>query len=99
MKRHRRKARARSKRTAHRQLQKLKDGVATAVKQLGEVQGEVDEIDSCMFVCIEALRAQGADAIGPHVAMVLETAYDKLVLSVNQNVRDALQALDQGGGK
>lgn len=109
MKRHHRKAetkakakaktKARPKPTARKQLEMLKDGIGTAVKQLREVQDALAEIDSFMFLCIEAMRAQGADDIGPHVAMVLETAYDKLVLGVNQNVRDALQALGQDGGK
>lgn len=85
-----------TKQTPRKQLQRLKGGIATAVKLLREVQDDVDQIDPLMFVCIAALRAQRGDDLGP-VSAVLETAYDKLVLDVNEHVRDALKALGQDG--
>jgi len=95
----RRKAAVQPKRTAEHQTRKqrqtLNDGIAAT--QLRVVQDELDEIDSFVFVCIEALRAKGGNDVGPGVATVLGVAYEKLVLDVNQHIRDALKALGQDG--
>lgn len=86
-------------RTARKQLQALKDGISTAVRQLNVAHESLDEVDSFVFVCIQALRAKGRDDVGPDVATVLGAAYDKLVLDINRNLRDAIEALDQDAGK
>jgi hypothetical protein len=87
----------RSKRTedrvARKELQALKGGVETAVKQLRDAQEDIKEIGSFTFVCIQALRAQRGDDVGPDVATVMDAAYEKLVLDVNRYVRDSLKAL------
>jgi hypothetical protein len=93
------KGKVRPKRTARKELQTLKDGIATAVKQLNVAREDLDEVDSFVFVGIQALRAKGRDDVGPDVATVLGAAYDKLALDVNRNLRDALAALSQEGGK
>jgi hypothetical protein len=109
MKRHHRKAEANAKAkakakapprpTARKQLEMLKNSIATAVTQLREVKDDVGEIDSFIFVCIAALRAQRGDDMGPDVAVALESAYEKLALDVNRKVRAALEALGQDGLK
>jgi len=95
----RRRPQARSKLTEHRearkQLQALKDGVATAVKQLRDAQNDLQQVGSFTFVCIEALRAQRGDDVGPDVATVLDAAYEKLALDVNRHLRDSLKVLGQ----
>jgi hypothetical protein len=83
--------------TARQQGQTLKDGIANAAAPLRVVQDELDKLDSFVFVCIVALRDKGGDEVGPDVATVLGVAYDKLVLDVNRNIRDALSALGQEG--
>ncbi len=98
----RRQARVQPKRTAEhqtarRQRQTLKDGIANAAARLRVVQDELREIDSFVFVCIVARRDKGGDDAGPDVATVLGVAYEKLVLDVNRNIRDALSALGQEG--
>jgi hypothetical protein len=93
------KAKARPKPTARKQLQILKDGVASAVKQLNMAHEDLGEVDAFVFVCLVALRDKGGNDVGPSVVTVLSAAYDKLVLDVNQSIRDALEALDQDGAQ
>jgi hypothetical protein len=101
MRRRYRKAPARLRRTAHKQLQTLKEGIAIAAKQLNDAREDLAEVDAFVFVCIQALRGKGGDNVDvdPVVATVLEAAYDKLALDLHQNLRDALEALGQGGGQ
>lgn len=94
-----RKAPVRRRRPAHKQVQTLKDGIATAAKQLRVAKDDLHEVGSFVFVCIQALRAKDRDDVGPDVAAVLDAAYEKLVLDVNRNVRDALEALGQDSGQ
>jgi hypothetical protein len=98
-----RKAKVRPKRATKdqeaRRHQKLKDCVANAVKQLNVAHEDLGEVDAFMFVCMQALQTKSGDDVGPGVAAVLAVAYDKLVLDVNQNIRDALKALGQDGGQ
>lgn len=84
---------------ARKQIQRLKDRIASAETQLRDVRDEVGEINSLVFVCLVALRENGGDDVGRDVATVLGIAYDKLALDVNRNIRDALEALGQDGGK
>lgn len=97
----RRKAKARPTRVTKDQQQKMKDGITNATNQLVMARNELCEIGSAVFVCIQALRGKGGDNVDvdPEVAAVLSAAYDKLVLQVDQNLRNALEALDQDGGK
>lgn len=97
----RRKATVRPKRATKeaRRHQKLKDGVASAVKQLNVAHEDLGEVDAFMFVCIQALQTKSGDDVGPSIVTEMSAAYDKLVLDVNQNIRDALKALDQDGAK
>lgn len=95
-----RKAKARPERAsedqeAHKQLQ-TKDSITNATNQLVMARNELCEIGSAVFVCIQALRGKGGDNVDvdPDVAAVLSAAYDKLVLDVDQNLRDALEALE-----
>lgn len=85
--------------TARRQRQALKHGIADAATQLRLMRNELDEINSFVFVCIAALRTKEGDDIGPGVATVLSAAYEKLVLDVNEHIRDALKALGQDDRK
>lgn len=89
----------RTKQTARKQLQTLRDSVATAVKQLNEAHEDLGEVDAFMIVCLQALQTKSGDDVGPSIVTVLSAAYDKLVLDVNRNVRDALKALDQDGAQ
>lgn len=86
-------------RAARKQRQALKEGIATAVKQLNEAREDLAEVDAFVFVCIQALRARGTDDVDPVVATVLEAAYDKLALDLHQNLRDALEALGDNAGR
>lgn len=86
----------RTKQTASKQLKALQDGIATAIKQLNDARENVGVANSFVFICIQALLAQRGDDVVPDVATVLEAAYDRLTLDLNRNLRDALQALDQG---
>lgn len=99
MRRRDRKNPVRPTRTGRKQLQALTDGISTAVKQLNGASEHLDEANSFVFVCIQALRARGRDDVGPDVATVLAAAYDKLGLDVNRNLRDALEVLSQDAGQ
>lgn len=99
MRRRDRKPPVRPTRIARKELQALKDGISTAVKQLNEAHEDLGEVNSFVFVCIQALRAKGRDDVGPDVATVLDAAYEKLALDLNRNLRDALEALDENAGK
>jgi hypothetical protein len=85
--------------TARQQRQTLKDGIAHAAKELRVAQDELSEIDSFVFVCMVALRAKTEDDVSLGVAAVLDVAYDKLALGVNENIRNAIEALGQDGGQ
>lgn len=74
-------------------------GIANAVKQLSAAHEDLGEVDAFMFVCMQALQTKSGDDVCPCVVTVLAAAYDKLVLDVNTNLRDALKALDQEGGQ
>lgn len=96
------KAQARPKRAKDqeaRRHQKLKDRVASAVKQLNVAHEDLGQVDAFMFVCMQALQTTSGDDVVPCVSVVLTAAYDKLVLDVNQNIREAIEALDQEGAK
>jgi hypothetical protein len=97
----RRKAKARPKRAIKdqeaRRHQKLKDDVASAVTKLKVAHEDLGQVDAFMFVCMQALQTKSGDDVGPCVSAVLSFAYDKLVLDANQNIREALEALDQDG--
>jgi hypothetical protein len=80
-------------------LQPAQAGIASAVKQLKVAHEDLGQVDAFMFVCMQALQTKSGDDVGPCVSAVLSVAYDKLVLDVNQNLRDALKALDQDGGQ
>jgi hypothetical protein len=76
--RHRdRKTPVRPTRTARKPRHALKEGIATAVKQLNDAREDLAEVDAFVFVCIQALHARGRDDVDPVVATVLEAAYDK----------------------
>ena len=85
--------------TASKQLQTVKEGIANAVKQLRDMDDDLGEIGSFVFASIQALRTQGGDDARADIATVLGAAYDKLMLDVNRNVRDALKALGQDDGR
>lgn len=99
MRRRDRRTLVRPTRIVRQQLQALKDSVSSAVKQLNVAREDLDEINSFVFVCIQALRAKGRDDVGPDVATVLGAAYDKLVLNVSRNLRNTLEALGENAGK
>ena len=99
MRRRDRKTPVRRTRTERKQLQVLKDGISTAVKQLNVAHEDLGEVDAFVFVCIQALRAKGTDDVDPNIVTVLGAAYDKLVLDINQNIREALEALSQDTDK
>jgi hypothetical protein len=77
----------------------LKDGIAIAVQRLVEVQDDLQEVSSFLYVCIAALRPRSGDDLNPDIERVSSVAYEKLVLDVNRNIRDVLKALGQDGGK
>jgi hypothetical protein len=56
------------------ELQKLKDSIAAAAKLLCAVVDDLNKIGSFTYTCIEALRAQPGDDVGPEVAVVLDAA-------------------------
>lgn len=85
--------------TAATQLQTLKNDIARAVKQLNVAYEDLGQVDAFMFVCMQALQTKSGDDVCPCVSAVLSVAYDKLVLDVNQNIREAIEALDQDGGQ
>ena len=97
MRRRDRKTPVRRTRTERKQLRALKDGISTAVKQLNVAHEDLGEADAFVFVCIQALRAKGKDDVDPNIVTVLSVAYDKLVLDVNRNIREALEALSPDG--
>ena len=93
------KTRGRQRKPRRESVKHLKDGIAIAVKRLVEAQHHVDEVHSFLCVCAGALRPKSGDDLNPNIETVLEVAYEKLVLDVNKNIRDALEVLGQDGGK
>jgi hypothetical protein len=95
-------SRAPKQKPARNSVKQLKDGIGTAVKLLGQAQDDLDEIDSYIYVCLEALAPKvecGRDDARESIARVLDKAYEKLHLDAEHNVREALNALGQDGGE
>jgi hypothetical protein len=80
-------------------LQVVQVGIVSAVKQLSAAHEDLGQVDAFMFVCMQALQTKSGDDTGPCVSAVLSVAYDKLVLDVNRNIREAIEALDQEGAQ
>lgn len=97
-----RESRAPKNKPARKSVKQLKDAIDTAVKLLGQAQDDLDEIDSYIYVCLEALAPKvecGGDDARESIARVLDKAYEKLHLDAEYKVREALKALGQDGGQ
>lgn len=78
------------------------DGIASTVKLLVTAQDALDQVDSYVSVCLDALAAKAtwaADDAREEIARVLGDAHEKLVLNAKRNVREALKGLGQDGGE
>jgi hypothetical protein len=96
-------SRAPKQKPAHNSIKQLKDRIGTTVKLLGVAEDDLRQVDSYVYVCLEALTPKVGERpredSREDIALVLNDAYETLRNGAMHNVQQAIQALRTEDGQ